>query len=182
MDWKKIAPWNWFRTEQERDVRAVTPMRAPDPFTALRGEMERAFEDVARRFGSGSPWELPWPSLRAPDESPSQLRPSVDISEGRKAYTVRLDLPGVDKDDVTLRIEDDTLLIRGEKKQEKEESEEGYHCVERSYGMFQRVLSLPEDADPAGIDGKFRNGVLKVTIPKRAVPEREGRTIEIHHE
>jgi HSP20 family protein len=73
------------------------------------------------------------------------------------------------------------LLIRGEKRQEKEESEEGYHCVERSYGRFQRVLSLPEDADPGGIAAKFRNGVLKVTIPKRQVSRKEGRVIEIDH-
>jgi HSP20 family protein len=177
MDWNKIAPWNWFRKEQERDVRAVASVRAADPF--IRAEMDRAFEDIFRRFGGGSLRESFWPSLK---ESPSLLRPSVDISEGHKAYTVRMEMPGVEKGDVALQIEDDALLVRGEKKQEKEEDDEGYHCVERSYGTFERVLSLPDNADPEGIKAKFKNGILRVTIPKRTVPEREGRTIEIHHE
>ena len=174
MDWKKIAPWNWFRKEQERGGQA-TAVRAADPLVALRDEMDRAFGEIFRRVGVGAPW----PSLA---EAPALLRPSVDISEGRKAYTVRLEVPGVEKGDVILSIEDDSLLIRGEKRQEKEENEEGYHCIERSYGVFERVLSLPEDADSGGIEAKFRNGILKITIPKRVVPGKDVRTIEIHHE
>jgi HSP20 family protein len=174
MDWRKIAPWNWLRKEQERGNPA-TAVRSADPLIALRDEMDRAFGDVFRRVGGRSPW-------LGLAEAPALLRPSVDISEGRKSYTVRVEVPGVEKGDVVLHIEDDSLLIRGEKKQEKEESEEGYHCIERSYGVFERVLSLPEDADSAGIQAKFRNGILKITIPKRAVPDKEGRTIEIHHE
>jgi HSP20 family protein len=175
MDWKKIAPWNWFRKEQERDV----PV-ARDPFAALRGELDRVFEDTRRRFGSGGLLPPAWP--RALGDAGAVLRPSLDISEGRKAYTIRVEVPGVEKGDLTLRVEDDTLLIRGEKRQEREESEEDYHCVERSYGVFERMLSLPADADPDGIDAKFRNGVLKVTIPKRAGAEQAGRTIEVRHE
>ena len=182
MDWKKIAPWNWFRNEQESEARAITPTRAAEPFLALREEMDRAFEDVFRRFGGGSLWGSPWPGLRAPDEGAALLRPSLDISEGRKAYTVRMEVPGVEKGDVTLRIENDTLFIRGEKKQEQEETEEGYHCVERSYGMFERMLSLPENANPDGIQATFKNGVLKITIPKQDLPEQEERSIEIQHE
>ena len=178
MDWKKIAPWNWFRKEQERTGRAIAPPRPADPFLALREEMDRAFEDVFRRIG-GSP---AWPDLGEGREAPMLLRPSVDISEGRKAYTVRMDVPGVEKGDVTLHIEDDTLLVRGEKKREKEESEEGYHCVERSYGVFERLLSLPTDADAEGIQAKFKSGVLKITIPKRDLPAGKERAIEIQHE
>jgi HSP20 family protein len=174
MDWNKIAPWNWFRKEQESEARATTPVRAADPFLALREEMDRAFEDVSRRFGGPA-----WPSLRPAGEL---LRPRVDISEGRKSYTVRLEVPGVEKGDITLQIENDTLLVRGEKKQEKEESDEGYHCVERSYGVFERMLSLPEAADPDKIDAKFKNGVLRITIAKREVPEGKERRIEIQHE
>lgn len=182
MDWKKIAPWSWFRKEEEHAGRALTRPDAADPFLALRDEMDRAFEDVFHRFGGSSLRRSPWPSLRAAEELPTLLRPSVDISEGRKAYVVRMEVPGVGKGDVTLDIEDDTLRVRGEKKQEQEQSEEGYHCVERSYGMFERVLSLPENADPDGIDAKFKNGVLKITIAKRELPEGRERTIEIQHE
>jgi HSP20 family protein len=183
MDWKSIAPWNWFRKEQERDVPPTLPAtRTEDPFTALHREMDRAFDDVFRRFGVGALRGPSWPSLPSLDEATSLLRPSLDISESRKAYTLKVEVPGVEKGDVTLQIEDDTLLIRGEKKQEKEESDENYHCVERSYGGFERMISLPEDVDPERIDAKFKHGVLKVTIPKRAVTEKQGRTIDIQHE
>ena len=174
MDWNKIAPWNWFRKEQESEARASTPVRAADPVLALRGEMDRAFEDVVRRFGGPS-----WPSLRPAGEL---LRPRLDISEGRKSYTVRMEVPGVEKGDITLQIENGTLFVRGEKKQEKEESDEGYHCVERSYGVFERMLSLPETADPDEIDARFKNGVLKITIAKREAPEGQEKRIEIQHE
>ena len=181
MDWKSIAPWNWFRKEQDRDV---TPARSrpSDPIAALHREMDRAFVDVFRHFGSGGLLEPRWPSLRTLDETAALLRPQLDISEGAKAYTLRVEVPGVEKGDVTIQVEDDTLLIRGEKKQEKEESDESYHCVERSYGRFERMLSLPEDADAEGVAARFKNGVLKVTIPKRAAPEKAGRAIEIQHE
>ena len=182
MDWKSIAPWNWFRKEQERDITPTPASRAADPISTLHREMERTFEDLFRRYGGRSRLGASWPSLPSFDETAALLRPSIDISEGRKAYTVRVEVPGIEKGDVTLQIEDDTLMIRGEKKREKEESDEDYHCVERSYGRFERVLSLPEDADPDGIAAKFKNGVLKVTIPKRAVPEKAGRAVEIHHE
>ena len=179
MNWKSIAPWNWFRKEQES---AVNPrMAAADPFVALHQEMERAFDDVFRRFGAGVGRD--GPGARPLEEATALLlRPSLDISEGRKAYTLRVEVPGIEAGDVTLEVEDDTLRIRGEKRQEREEGDEDYHCVERSYGRFERVLSLPEDADPDGIDAKFKNGILKVRIQKRAPAEKRGRSVEIQHE
>ncbi len=176
MDWKRIAPWNWFRREQEVEGGAALAPGAPEAGVSLRREMERAFDDVFRRFALGSPPEPPWAG------GVSVLRPSVDISEGRKAYTVEVEVPGVEEGDISLEVEQDTLRIRGEKKHEREESDEGYHCIERSFGAFERLLSLPEDADAQGVGAKFKNGVLKITIPKRPAPERAGRRIEIHRE
>ena len=70
-------------------------------------------------------------------------------------------------------------MIRAEKRQETEEEEEGYHCVERTYGAMQRVLTLPEDADGDAIDAKFDNGVLKLRIPKHAARASNSRSIEV---
>jgi len=169
MDWKKIAPWNWFREEQDRA--SHPPARSDtrsDPLSTLRTEMERLFD---RTFSSHFP-------AAAGDTAP-RLRPNVDISEGKKAYTVRAELPGVKLGDVSIEVEGHTLAIRAEKHRETEEEDEGYHCVERSFGMVQRVLSLPDDADPEAVDAKFKNGVLKLRIPKHAARASTSRSIEI---
>jgi HSP20 family protein len=136
--------------------------------------MERLFDDTFRRSVPGMHRHPAFPG-----PTPASLRPSVDISEGKKAYTVRAELPGVDLEDVSIEVEGHTLLIRAEKRQETEEEEEGYHCVERSYGAMQRVLSLPDDADGEAIDARFKNGVLKLRIPKHAARSTNARSIEI---
>ena len=177
MDWKKIAPWNWFKEEETPAPATQMPARfhaSSDPFALLRTEMERLFDDTLRRSLPGMPW-LP----AVPGRIPTSLRPSVDVSEGKKAYTVRAELPGVDLEDVSIEVEGHTLVIRAEKRQETEEEEEGYHCVERSYGAMQRVLSLPDDADGEAIEAKFKNGVLKLRIPKHAARASNARSIGI---
>ncbi len=136
--------------------------------------MERLFYDTFRRSLPGMPG---LPAL--PGRIPTPLRPSVDISEGKKVYTVRAELPGVELGDVSIEVEGDTLVIRAEKRQESEGEEEGYHCVERSYGAVQRVFSLPDDADGEAIEGKFKNGVLKLRISKHAARASNTRSIEI---
>jgi HSP20 family protein len=136
--------------------------------------MEQLFDDTFRRAFPGIP-ALP----AFAGSIPTSLRPSVDISEGKKAYTVRAELPGVDVADVSIEVEGSTLVIRAEKRQETEEEEEGYHCVERTYGVMQRVITLPEDADGDAIDAKFNNGVLKLRIPKHAARASNARSIEV---
>lgn len=177
MDWKKAAPWNWFKHEQ---VPAhVTCMPAgfdvsPVPFAGLRAEMAHLFDDPFQRSLPATPWEA-----RTLARIPSPLQPRVDISEGRKAYTVRAEIPGVELQDVSIEVEGNTVVIRAEKRQESDEEKEGYHCVERCYGAMQRVLSLPDDADGEAIEAKFRNGVLKLRIPKHPARASKSRNIEI---
>jgi HSP20 family protein len=178
MDWKKIAPWNWFKQEEAE----VAPRRpawpatsGADPFAALRAEMDRVFEDAVRRTFPQL-GKLPGRAGAAP------LRAAVDISEGRKAYTVRAELPGVEPDDLSIEVEGGTLVLRADKRQEREEEDEGYHCIERSYGAVQRVLSLPDDADAENIDARFKNGVLRLRIPKHAGRASRARSIEVRAE
>jgi HSP20 family protein len=90
-----------------------------------------------------------------------------------------VEIPGVDEKDVKLEIVNNTLTIRGEKKQEKEEKDKDFYCLERSYGSFQRVLSLPEDVDQAGVEAKFTKGVLNVTLPRKPMPQSEVKRIEV---
>jgi len=174
MDWKKIAPWNWFKEEHGAQTATPSPRihSSHDPIAALRTEMDRLFDDAVRhtyyprRHGIPRGFELSG-AVASDDSMVTHLRPSVDISEGRKAYAVRVELPGVEPDDVSLEVEgENTLVIRAEKRQDREEEDEGYHWVESTYGTAQRILSLPIDAEVDAVQAKFKNGILRLTIPK----------------
>jgi HSP20 family protein len=92
---------------------------------------------------------------------------------------VTLEIPGVDEKDVRLEIVNDTLTIQGEKKQANEEKGKNYYRMERSYGSFQRMLSLPEDADQNDVTATFKKGVLTVTMPRKALPKADVKQIEV---
>ena len=181
MDLKKLAPWNWFKKEEEQHAAAPPAhrsgqLRPYSPTAQFHEELDRMFDSFFRGFGfpsTGFGWE---PDSLAQTQ---WLKPTLDIAAGDKEYTIRVELPGVDEKDVQLELMEDTLVIKGEKKQEKEEKEKNYYRMERSYGSFQRVLSLPEDADQKGIGAEYRNGILTVTIPRKAVPKEESRRITI---
>jgi HSP20 family protein len=96
----------------------------------------------------------------------AQWAPLVDISEDEHEYLIKAELPGIDKDQVKVTVENSLLLIAGERKSEHEEKNRKYHRVERSYGSFLRSFSLPDDADGTKIKADFKNGVLKVHLPK----------------
>lgn len=92
--------------------------------------------------------------------------PQVDITEDDKEYLVKADLPEIKKEDVKVTMEEDVLSISGERKAEKEEKNKKFHRVERSYGTFLRTFTLPEDTDAKKIAAEFKDGVLKVHLPK----------------
>ncbi len=86
--------------------------------------------------------------------------------ESDKEYTITMEVPGVEEENVNLELANRTLTIRGDKKKETTEENKNFHCIERSYGSFQRVLSLPNDAEEDGIEATFKNGVLTITLPR----------------
>lgn len=96
----------------------------------------------------------------------AEWAPSVDISEDDKEWLVQADLPEVRKEDVKVTVEDGVLSIAGERKFEQEEKDKRYHRIERSYGSFLRSFSLPDGADGAKVAAEFKDGVLKVRLPK----------------
>ena len=102
------------------------------------------------------------------DDTPSVWRPRVDIAETESDFILTADLPGVVKDDVLVNFEDDTLVISGERKQEKTEEETNYYRTERIYGRFSRSFTFPKGIEVAKIGASFDNGVLKVIVPKAA--------------
>jgi HSP20 family protein len=103
--------------------------------------------------------------------------PAVDVEEKDQEYIVRVELPGVRKEDVQITARENTLTIRGEKKLEKETRESNFHRTERSYGSFERSFALPGNVSSGKIEASFRDGILEVTVPK--AEETKARTIEV---
>lgn len=185
MSIKKWIPWNWFKKEEEDASKPVPVQRtkAGDQVPALSGslarfhqEIDRLFEDAFRGFDL-SPFGLNrpmWPRI-----SDGMIKPTLDLGATDKEYTIAVEVPGVDEKDVKVEIANDTLTIRGEKRQEKKEKDKDFYRMERSYGSFQRVLSLPEDADQDAVSATFKNGVLTVTMPRKEAPQAHVRQIEV---
>ncbi|MBI5855077.1 MAG: Hsp20/alpha crystallin family protein [Nitrospirae bacterium] len=96
----------------------------------------------------------------------AEWSPLVDITEDEKEYLIKAELPEVKKEDVKLTVQDEVLSISGERKYEKEEKGKKYHRVERAYGSFVRSFTLPEDADGTKVAAEYKDGVLKVHLPK----------------
>jgi HSP20 family protein len=126
-----------------------------EPFSRLRGEIDRLFDDFPLRT----------PTVRFSDNF-SMAVPALEMSETRKAYKVTAELPGLEAKDVEVSVEDGMLRIAGEKRTERDEDEKGYRISERRYGSFERLLRLPVSAAADKIKAKCKNGVLTITIPK----------------
>ena len=154
------------------DAKSLTTPRNLAPFT---GDFDQFFNRMMRS------WPFSWPDA-APSQEPRSLRvfdhvPKVEVKENGKAYTVTVELPGLDEKDVKVLIEDDVLTISGEKK--VEQSDEKTHYSERSYGSFTRAFSLPADADRNAISAKFAKGVLTLDIGKTANTPAQVKQVDI---
>ena len=181
MELKQLAPWNWFKREND-EAGSLLPVNRraagyPEPLARFHDEFDQLFETMLQGFPF-APTMLP--SLSRSGAGPMWLKPSVDIESTDKAYTITAELPGVDEKEIEVNLSGDTLTIRAKKEQQKEEKNKNYYCVERSYGAFQRQLSLPEDADPEGVKAAYKNGVLTLTVPRKAAKADSTRQIEIH--
>ena len=159
---------------------APAPARVPDVWSSFRNEMERVFDRFAGAF--------PMPSLRRMfDFEPARrfestfafTMPAIDLAENDKAYTVTAELPGMEAKNVDVSVSGDTLTIKGEKRQEKEEKEENYCLCERAFGSFQRSFSLPAGVDRDKISSELAKGVLTITLPKTAEAQKLHKNIEV---
>lgn len=111
------------------------------------------------------------------DASAARWTPAVDIAETDAEYAIRLDLPGLDRKQVSVVVEDGMLVVSGERTVENEHRDAKVHRVERAHGAFSRRFRLPEDADDSAIAATFRNGVLAIALPK--TPESKPRRIDV---
>jgi HSP20 family protein len=103
--------------------------------------------------------------------------PAFDVRETKGAYDITADLPGVREEDIDVSLTQNTLTVSGKRATEETQEGDRFYCAERSYGEFQRSFTLPEGADPDHVKAEFKNGVLRLTIPKR--PEVQPRRISL---
>ena len=109
-------------------------------------------------------------SSEAPEEAltTTSFAPPVDIYEDEHNITLKIEVPGIDENDIDVRIENNTLTVQGERKIEKEEKEENFRRVERHYGSFTRSFTLPPSVDPAQVSAHYDKGVLNIHLAKKA--------------
>lgn len=155
------------KTEDASSKRAAlaTPWH---PLANLREQIDHLFEDFSR-----SPLPMPF-GRRMFDVEPFFRRelmghgiPAVDIAEKEKSFEITAELPGMDEKNIEIKLSNGSLIIKGEKKEEKEEKRKGYYLSERSYGSFERMFNLPKGVDAEKIEANFNKGVLKVSLPKK---------------
>lgn len=124
------------------------------PFKDIQRTIDRIFDETFRALGKEEIFE-------------GDFVPAVDVYETENSINLDVELPGMDKKDVKVRVEGNVLTISGEKKSEQEKKDRNYRMIERSYGRFQRSFTIPDIVDASKIKAKFENGVLKVELPKK---------------
>jgi len=129
-----------------------------NPFALLRKEIDEIFDNFFRGFEL-EPYFGRWRD---------GFTPNVDVVEDDKEIRVSAELPGMDEKDIEVTLNRESLTIKGEKKEEKEDRGKDFYRVERSYGSFQRVIPLPCEVEEDKAEATFRKGVLKVRLPKTA--------------
>lgn len=126
-----------------------------NPFPELEASGLRLFQDTVNRLFA-EPNARPWV-------------PAVDIKETENELIFKADIPDVEMKDIDVRMENGTLMLRGERKFEDTKDGGGWHRVERSYGTFERMFTLPDTVDTEGVKADYKNGVVTITLPKKEV-------------
>lgn len=142
-----------------------------DPFrdmVTLRDRMDRLFDDSLARLGG-----------KDDDLSLSNWSPPVDIYETVENIVIKAEVPGVKKEDISVEVKNDTLYLKGERKFEKDVKEENYHRMERSYGSFRRIFSLPATVEQDKVKASFKDGVLEIILPKLEKAKQKKITVDV---
>jgi HSP20 family protein len=129
-----------------------------DPFrdlSMLQDRMNRLFNDTGRTWNHEEP------------SATTSWSPAVDIFETEGEIVVKAELPGMERKDIALHLENNVLTLKGERRFEKETKDENYHRIERSYGGFSRIFSIPATVDEEKIRADYKDGVLKIALPKK---------------
>ena len=184
MNRSQLNPWNWFKHEDaghQAPTSAAnedkTSSETTHPMVRLQREIDRLFDSTFRDFN------LPSINSRWPKDGLFNItgfQAKLNVASDDKAYHISLEAAGLTEKDINLEINKGVLAIRGEKKAESETNDKHYYRMERSFGSFQRLLNLPEDCNQEEIKASMKNGLLEITIPRKALPPSESKRIDIN--
>ncbi len=180
--------WNWFKGEQGNASHSRNLPAQPSgtsgsmpvsssyfrPLSQFYEDMDRMFDHALRGFTL--------PALFGGSTGmQSMFTPNVDIASTEKEYTVTVEIPGIEEKDVRIELtREGQLIVSGEKRMENDNQGADFHRIERAYGSFQRILSLPEDAIQENIEAQFNSGVLTISVPRQPASESQNRRIEVN--
>ncbi|HEY9078918.1 Hsp20/alpha crystallin family protein [Magnetovibrio sp.] len=178
------------KDDAETSKTKTTPAigRMQHPLLALREEVDHLFDNFFSGFAIGPFGEFGRSTLRTEpfrrfEDAFAGLAPSLsikaDVRESDDAYRIQAEMPGVEEDGVDVSVSDGMLTITGEKKEEKKEDREDYHLTERHYGSVKRTFPVPDTVDLSKAEASFKNGVLNITLPKKALPKAKATKIPI---
>lgn len=143
-----------------------------EPFGSMRTDFERLFDTLLGNRVGRSP-------LMQHAQLDMPIAPHIDVRENNGAYIIEAELPGMAEDDVSVTFSDGVLTLKGEKKVEHKEEKDDYHLMERSFGRFQRSFRMGDLVDVDAVNAEYANGVLTVTLPKKAEAETRERRVPI---
>jgi HSP20 family protein len=171
-EWRAPAGDRGHPPQKINVMNALSRWKTEDRWNPLR-EMEELHRRMDSLFGSGT-------RRNDRDElsmTVSQWSPLVDIVEDDKEYVICAEIPEMKREDLRVSVENNVLTLRGERKLEQEEKNKKFHRIERAYGNFSRSFSLPDDVDGSKVNAEFKDGVLKVHLPKS--PQAKPRSVEV---
>jgi HSP20 family protein len=157
-------------------------VRQGDLFAQFQREMDRLISDFARPFGLSSDRPFESSPLAQAGTALSEFTPRVNVTENDKEIVVSAELPGMEEKDVEVLVEDDVLIIRGQKTRESEADEKNIYRYERTYGSFQRQFELPAEVQEDRAEASFKNGLLTVRLPKVAETKQQAKKIPVRAE
>ena len=159
-----LTPW--------RRSKGLSPYNTDDLFTGLQRSMNRLLGEFRGGFDV-APWD--WDL----DEALDLRIPRVDVAETERAIEISAELPGMTEKDLEVSLSEHALTIKGEKREETEEKKKDFHVHERSYGRMHRTIQLPDGVDLDKAKASFKNGVLKVELPKTEQARTRVRKVEV---
>lgn len=152
------------------DVVRRTGKHVDQPFYSLQREMNSVFDNFFRGFDVAP---------RGFAEGLGSFSPSIDVKENDKEFIIKAELPGVEEKDIDVTVTGDSVTIKGEKKEEKEDKDKNYYYMERSYGSFCRVIPLEAEIESGKAEARFTNGILDIKIPKSQSAKSKGTKVSI---
>lgn len=166
-----------FRKKDEKNNKNMLERKQSynDPMISFRSRMNNLFDSFFEDWGL-EPFSEP-DSL-----SYAGFTPQIDVTEDEKAIYVEAELPGLKENEIDVELKDNLLTISGEKKSESEQKDKKYHRIERSYGYFQRAVSIDPKIEEDKIKANYKNGILRIELPKdtKAIKEEQPRKIKIN--